>query len=75
MLAVRREIAMSYLLGGGEVILGLAVIALWFVMLFAMERRNGSKPLSSLAFAFWPSMFLLWMIAGCIMVLRGAGLV
>jgi hypothetical protein len=47
---------------------------LWLTLGF-VGRRNGDKPLSSMGFAFWPSLFLLWLVGGCILILRGIGAV
>ncbi|HEY7085841.1 MAG TPA: hypothetical protein VH519_13620 [Hyphomicrobiaceae bacterium] len=66
---------MSYMLGGGQVIVGLVVLVAWWLALRLLRRLNEAKPLSSIGFAFWPSLLLIWLVGGCILMLRGIGAV
>jgi len=64
---------MDYFLNGGQVVAGLAALVLWWLTLSFIGRRYGDKALSSMGFAFWPCLFLLWLVGGCILILRGMG--
>jgi hypothetical protein len=66
---------MDYLLNGGQAVAGLAALVLWWLTLSFIGRRTGDKPLSSMSFAFWPCLFLLWLVGGWILILRGIGAV
>ena len=64
---------MAWLLAGGELLAGvIALVLLWLVMQF-LERRSGGKPLTSVRFAVLPSLFLLWLVGGVVLILRGLG--
>jgi len=64
---------MNYLLSGGEIVVGLGVLLAWWFALRLVGRLRGDKELSALMFAFVPCVFLLWMVAGFILLLRGSG--
>jgi hypothetical protein len=64
---------MDYLLSGGEVVAGLVTLVLWWLALRLVGRLRSEKELSALMFAFVPCVFLLWMVGGCILILRGSG--
>ena len=64
---------MDYLLSGGEVVAGLVALVLWWLALRLVGRLRSDKELSALMFAFVPCVFLLWMVGGCILILRGSG--
>ena len=65
---------MDYLLSGGEVVAGLVTLVLWWLALRLVGRLRSDKELSALMFAFVPCIFLLWMVGGFILLLRGSGL-
>ena len=64
---------MDYFLSGGQAVAGLATLVLWWLTLSFIGRRGGHKLLSSMGFALWPSLILLWLVGGCILFLRGIG--
>jgi hypothetical protein len=66
---------MDYFLSGGQAVAGFATLVLLWLTLSFVGRRSGHKPLSSMGFALWPSLFLLWLVGGCILILRGIGAV
>jgi hypothetical protein len=66
---------MDYFLSGGQAVAGLATLVLLWLTLSFIGRRTGDKPLSSMGFALWPSLFLLWLVGGFILILRGIGAV
>jgi hypothetical protein len=63
---------MSSLLGSSEVLGGVALIVLWVI---ALRLFKGDKPLSAMRFAFWPSLLLLWIVLGILLVAHGVGVV
>ena len=64
---------MDYFLSGGEVVAGLIALVAWWFALRLLGRLRGDKELSALMFAVVPCVFLLWLVAACILVLRGTG--
>jgi hypothetical protein len=64
---------MDYLLSGGEVVVGLLVLVAWWFTLRLIGRLRSDKPLSALMFAVVPCVFLLWLVGGFILILRGTG--
>jgi hypothetical protein len=66
---------MDYVLNGGQVVAGLAALVLWWLTLSFIGRRYGDRPLSSMRFALWPCVFLLWLVGGCILIFHGIGAV
>jgi hypothetical protein len=66
---------MHYLLSGGEVVAGLGVLVLWWLALSFLGRRWGGQPMGAIRFAVIPCIFLLWLVSGSILVLRGFGLI
>ena len=66
---------MGYFLNGGQAVAGFAALVLLWLALGLVGRRNGGKPLSAMGFALWPSLFLLWFVGACILILRGIGVV
>ena len=61
---------MNYLYGSGEVVAGLALIFLWWG---ALRLMRTDKPLSTLAFALWPCLFLVWVVGAIVLILHGTG--
>ena len=64
---------MSYLLGGGQIVLGLGLLVLWWLALTLLGRRWNEKELSATMFAVVPSIFLLWAVGSFILLFRGLG--
>jgi hypothetical protein len=64
---------LDYLLSGGQVVAGLAVLVAWWVTLALVGRLYSDRPLSAVMFAFVPCVFLFWLVGGGILVLRGLG--
>jgi hypothetical protein len=64
---------MSWLWAGGELLAGVIVlVGLWLVVQF-LERRGRDKPLTQMRFAVLPSLLLLWLVGGVVLILRGLG--
>ena len=64
---------LDYLVNGGQVVAGIAVLVVWWVVLRLLARIYGDKPLSTFMFAAMPTLLILWFIAGAVLVLSGAG--
>ena len=64
---------MSYLLGGGQIVVGLAILAAWWIALTFLGSRWRDKPMTAMRFAVVPSFFLLFGVAGFILILHGLG--
>ena len=64
---------MDYLLSGGEVVVGLLVLVAWWFTLRLVGRLRSDRELSALMFAVVPCVFLLWLVGGFILILRGTG--
>ena len=62
---------MSYLLGGGQVVMGIALLVGWWLALSFMGARLKGKPMTSVGFAVTPSVFLLWGILAGILIVNG----
>ena len=62
---------MSYLLGGGQIIVGLGLLVGWWLVLTLIGRRNQGRPMTSMGFAIIPSLFLLWLMAAGVLIVRG----
>jgi hypothetical protein len=60
---------MSWLMSGGELLAGIVTLIVWWLTVELLKRRNLST--TSFRVAFLPPMFLLWAVAGAVMVLRG----
>jgi hypothetical protein len=65
---------MEWLLDGGQLVAGITLIALLWVAL-RYVGGDGSKPLSAFRFVALPSVFLLWAVAGFILIFNGIGLI
>ena len=65
----------DYLLGGGQAVLGVGLLVLWWLAFTYLRHRWRDKVLSAFGFAVVPCIFLLWIVAGVILVLRGVGAV
>ena len=65
---------MNYLLGGGQIVVGLGLLFLWWITLTFLGARWRDKELSALRFAIVPSIFLLWAVGGFILLFRGLGI-
>ena len=63
----------DYLVSGGEVVAGLLALVGWWFTLRLVGRLRSDKPLSALMFAVVPCIFLLWLVGGFILILRGTG--
>ena len=62
---------MSYLLGGGQIVIGAGMfVALWLALTFMGARLKG-KPMTSIGFAVTPSLFLIWAILAGVLIVRG----
>jgi hypothetical protein len=68
-----KEEHMSYLLGGGQVVLGVGLFIAWYLALVFMSARLKNKPMTSMGFAVTPSLFLLWGILAGVLIVRGVG--
>ena len=64
---------LDYLLNGGEVVAGIAVLVVWWFVLRLLARLYGDKPLSAFMFAAMPTLLILWFIAGAVVILSGTG--
>lgn len=62
---------MNYLFGGGQIVIGIGVLVVWWLALTLVGRRNHGKPMTNIGFAVMPSILLLWLTAGCILIVRG----
>jgi|SwirhirootsSR3_FD_contig_31_11842257_length_442_multi_3_in_0_out_0_1 hypothetical protein len=62
---------MSYLIGGGQLVAGIAILVAWWLVLSLVGRRNAGKPMTTSGFIFYTPIFLIWMTAGAILVVRG----
>ena len=63
---------MSWLLGSSEVLGGVVLVVLWVI---AIRLFKSDKPLSAMRFAFWPSLMLLWIVLGLLLIAHGVGVV
>ena len=59
-------------LGGGETALGFGIILVASIILWAL-KGDGTKPLSPMRFAIWPSILILAYCLGFAMIMSGAG--
>jgi hypothetical protein len=66
---------MGYLFGGGQVVVGIGVIMAWWLALKLDRLRLGGRPLSRMGFAVVPTLFLLWFLAGALLIVLGLGIV
>ena len=66
---------MSYLLGSTQVLAGIGSLAVLWFTLFFIGRRNAGKPITSMGFALVPTVFLLWFVGSCVLILHGLGAV
>ena len=62
---------MSYLFGGGQIIVGVGLLVVWWLVLTLIGRRNEGRPMTRMGFAVTPSLFLLWATAAFILIVRG----
>ena len=62
---------MSYLIGGGQLVAGIAILVAWWLVLSLVGRRNAGKPMTTSGFIFYTPIFLIWMTAGAILIARG----
>ena len=63
----------DYMLSGGAFVAGLLALVAWWFTLRLVGRLRSDRELSALMFAVVPCVFLLWMVVGCILILRGTG--
>jgi hypothetical protein len=62
---------MDYLLGSGQIIIGVGLlVAMWFVLTM-IGRRNEGRKMGRIGFAITPSLFLIWATAEVILIIRG----
>jgi hypothetical protein len=59
-------------IGNSEVVVGGVLAVLWWL---ALRVAHTDKPLSSMGFAFWPTLFLLWIVVAVILIAHGVGVV
>lgn len=64
---------MEWLLAGGELLTGIVILVLWWLALKALSGDEKTT-LSSTRFVLLPIIFLLWVVGGLVLVLRGGGL-
>jgi hypothetical protein len=62
---------MSYLVGGGQIIVGVGLLVALWIALAVLGRRNEGKQMSRMGFAITPSIFLIWATAAVILIVRG----
>lgn len=62
---------MSFLIGGGQIVIGIVILVVWWLTLALMGRRNQGKQMTTLGFAVVPSIFLFWFTAGGVLIVRG----
>lgn len=60
---------MSWLIAGGELLVGAVVLVVWWIALQAMNRRNW--PMTNFRLSVLAPLMLMWAVAGVILVLRG----
>jgi hypothetical protein len=65
---------MDFLLGGGQIVVGLGALVLWWITLTLVGRRWSERSLGTMRFAVTPCVFLLWFVFGFLITLRGLGL-
>ena len=61
-------------LGGSELIAGVVILALAFMVSLALRRRNVTEP-SALGIALLPISVLLVFVIGIVLILHGIGMV
>jgi hypothetical protein len=66
---------MSYLLSGGQVIVGMGLLFLWWMAIHFLSRRNHGKQMTNVAFVVWTPLFMLWSTAGFILIFHGLNLI
>lgn len=64
---------MSYLLGAGQIVVGIGILVAWWLALTFVGVRQKGRTMTAIGFAVVPSLFLLWATAGCILIVRGIG--
>ena len=64
---------MQWLWAGGELLAGIITLVLWWLALKLLTGR-GDQRLTNMRFVGLPTIFLLWGVAGVILILRGSGL-
>jgi hypothetical protein len=57
----------------GEVLAGVVAIVLWWLALRLAGGRD-DRPLTNARFVFLPSLYLLWLVGGFMLIARGVGL-
>jgi uncharacterized membrane protein len=65
---------MEWLLAGGELLVGIVALVLWWLALKMISGDENTK-LSSTRFVVFPVVFLLWVVGAVVLVFRGAGLI
>jgi len=63
---------MGWLLGSSEVLVGIVLVVLWVITL---RLFKSDKPLSVMRFAALPSIMLLWVVIGVLLIAHGVGIV
>jgi hypothetical protein len=66
---------MNYLVGGGQIVVGVGLLFLWWLTLTLLGRRWSDQPMGAVRFAVIPCIFLIWLVLGFIIALRGLGAV
>lgn len=59
-------------LAGGEVVAGVVAIVVWWLALRLVSGRDDQR-LTNTRFVVLPAIFLLWIVGGIVLVLRGLG--
>ena len=60
-------------IAGSEVLAGVVAIVLWWLALRLASGRD-DKPLTNTRFVVLPSLYLLWIVGGFMLIVRGVGL-
>jgi hypothetical protein len=63
---------MEWFWAGGELLVGIVALVLWWMALKLLSRGANAK-LTNMRFVGFPIIFLLWGVGGVILVLRGVG--
>jgi hypothetical protein len=65
---------MQWIVGGGQMVVGIVLIVLWWLALRFMQT-DGTKTMSAIGFTAIPTLFLLWFVGAAILILHGVGLI
>jgi hypothetical protein len=62
---------MNWLIGSGQILIGIAVVVAWYLVLRFMSGRLGR--MTNFGFSIIPAVFLLWAVLGAILIVNGIG--